>query len=285
MGVKTVRRVLEKSRATGADRLVEIVLAEHANDVTGTCWPGTSLIAVEALALDPALLDDKSADAKRAVATAKRRVKRSLSSLKKLGEIEISYRSGPPGSTLPSQYRTNIYRFRGDTDTTSEMTPRPPLEVTVVVARGDCGGNSEVTPQPPKPSLEPKAEPAANEIVEQATAELARRRLAVRKQSGKEIKTEPGLLRHIANEDFLPIVLEYRRANPSWSAEAIVADIERSGRHHQRPKTTAPTQPPASKPIDTRYHLENSLHGARLSGDEDAIASLEAELAQLEAAS
>lgn len=49
MGRKYLERVLKASTATGADRLVLLVIAHHANDAgLGTAWPSYRLIAQEA---------------------------------------------------------------------------------------------------------------------------------------------------------------------------------------------------------------------------------------------
>ena len=45
MSVVAVRRVLEHSYATGTDRLVLVVLAEHADKETWTCFPSVAIIA------------------------------------------------------------------------------------------------------------------------------------------------------------------------------------------------------------------------------------------------
>ena len=46
MILRAVRAVRERSKATGLDRMVMIVLADHAND-RGECWPSLETIAAD----------------------------------------------------------------------------------------------------------------------------------------------------------------------------------------------------------------------------------------------
>ena len=89
MSWDAVRRVLEKSRATGTSRLVLVVLAEHTNSSTGDCYPSVPLIAAEVLVQD-------------------RAVQYALKDLVDLGELDIELHGAPVGGRR--QYRANLYR-------------------------------------------------------------------------------------------------------------------------------------------------------------------------------
>ena len=84
VNVEAVDAVLNKSRATGAARLVLLVLARHA-DLTGVCWPGIRTIARQAQ-------------------VSLRTVQRSLRLLQEYGELDVLPGAGPHGQ--------NLYRLR-----------------------------------------------------------------------------------------------------------------------------------------------------------------------------
>ena len=89
MGTRTVRSVLEHSTATGTDRMVLFALAEHANDATGTCWPGVELLAAE-------------------VRVQVRAVQYALKALVARGELAVEVHGAPVAGRR--QYRPNLYR-------------------------------------------------------------------------------------------------------------------------------------------------------------------------------
>jgi hypothetical protein len=90
VSVVAVRRVLEHSYATGTDRLVLVVLAEHADKETWTCFPSVAIIA-------------KEANVKERAAQA------ALRALQEAGEIDVEIHGAPYPKTR-QQYRPNLYR-------------------------------------------------------------------------------------------------------------------------------------------------------------------------------
>lgn len=122
--------VLDQSKSRGADRLVLLVIAEHANDNGANAYPSLTRIAKRA-----------NMD--------KRTAQRSIRALVASGELKVSDSTGPQGV-----HRYRVVMPRGWRDT----TPRgetPPVTGhpgdTPPVASDPAGGGDT----PPKPSVEP----------------------------------------------------------------------------------------------------------------------------------
>lgn len=131
MSVKVMSWVFDHSRSSGTDRLVLLVLADHADDERWQCWPGQKRLA------------DK------ANMTA-RNVKRCITNLVHLGEVEV-LRQGT-GAT------TSLYRITPTASVTPDIARTPTASVTPTadVTGGVPPVSGEgVPPQSPKPSIEP----------------------------------------------------------------------------------------------------------------------------------
>lgn len=113
MAYQIVDAVLKRSRSRSGDRLVLVVLANHADARTRIAWPSVATIAAQA-ALSP------------------RQVKRALRHLLRLGEIAIAQRGG--GSHRTVRYQINL---PPTVSPTSPFTPPP--------AKGDKSART-VTP-------------------------------------------------------------------------------------------------------------------------------------------
>lgn len=87
MGWQWIRRVLEQSQAAGTERLILIVLAEHANDIEAT---GSSFPSVDRIA--------------RLANTGERNVRKCVAKLIKLGELQVDSQAARRGC--------NAYRIR-----------------------------------------------------------------------------------------------------------------------------------------------------------------------------
>lgn len=134
MGVRTLRHVIERSKAVGTDRLVLFVLAEHADDTTGECWPSVDLLAAEA-------------------AVKVRAAQYALKSLAASGELAIEPHGAPTAGRL--QYRPNRYRVlvSGAQECTTKPSPEVHHLAPLDSSSGARGGNPVVHRRAPKPSV------------------------------------------------------------------------------------------------------------------------------------
>lgn len=92
MGYKTVESVMKHSRAKGSARLLLMVLATHADEVTLECFPGRDLLCQES-------------------AMSNRNVIRALKELETLGELTLSRGNGRGNQTT---YKLSIDTLKGD---------------------------------------------------------------------------------------------------------------------------------------------------------------------------
>jgi len=142
MSVKVMSWVLEHSRASAGDLLVLLILADHADDETWSCWPGIARLAALAR-------------------MSERGVQYCLRNLEGLGELEVT----PPGD-----HKTNTYRIRLEQyETLPFVSSRLPAEDSGVqslhpVKPSSPGGEAQFTrgvkPSSPEPSLNRHIEPS-----------------------------------------------------------------------------------------------------------------------------
>jgi hypothetical protein len=109
MNCRAVAHVLKESKSRGTDRLVLLAIAHHVNELTGACYPGRERIAK---------LANCHPDS----------VRKSVSNLIGLGELEVELNGGPGRSKAS---RPNLYRLT----LSSQGLNRPP------------GGGDETTPE------------------------------------------------------------------------------------------------------------------------------------------
>lgn len=153
MGVRTLRAVLERSRARASERMVLVVLAEHASDRTATCFPSVDTIAKECGGITS------------------RSVQLALNALVRAGELEV-VEHGAPLPAVRHQYRPNLYRLplvanptspltNGQTSSSGELhfTSNPPLVANSTSPLNGPSGEIQrvpvVNPTSPKPKEEP----------------------------------------------------------------------------------------------------------------------------------
>jgi hypothetical protein len=137
VSVVAVRRVLEHSYATGTDRLVLVVLAEHADKETWTCFPSVAIIAKEANVKE-------------------RAAQGALHALQEAGEIDVEIHGAPYPKTR-QQYRPNLYRVT--VDASASGAPSDTTSADPVVHDSAPSGARERYPVvhggAPKSSLQP----------------------------------------------------------------------------------------------------------------------------------
>ena len=139
MSVQILNDVWFHSRATGNDRLVLLVLADHGNDER-LAWPGVKLIARKCGGIED------------------RTVQRCLRRLVEMGEIEVAEPGGRGGRHRKSAvYRILVGRQSAILDESGVTAEAE--GVTAEAAQGDSNGRSRVTPVSPEPSVEPPSEP------------------------------------------------------------------------------------------------------------------------------
>lgn len=154
MGIRLLRRVLESSPSEGTDRLVLLVLAEHANDKTGECWPSVELIAREA-------------------AMSSRSAQRAIEALVERDEVAVELH-GAPLPKLRRQHRPNLFRLplvvtpetplanpSGDSSDTTTAGPVVTAVSPLNGSSGDSGGIPVVTPLSPESLKNQKTLPSA----------------------------------------------------------------------------------------------------------------------------
>jgi hypothetical protein len=136
MSVAAVKAVLASRCSSGGHRVVELVLAEHANE-HGESWPSVPRIAAEAN-------------------TSTRSAQRSIRWLQAHGRLQIvEHGAKPKGSAeTPWQYRPNLYR----------------LVVTPVASSGDTRGTPVVTPTSSSTTKEPPKNRASASLPSERTA-------------------------------------------------------------------------------------------------------------------
>jgi hypothetical protein len=129
--------VLEHSYATGTDRLVLVVLAEHADKETWTCFPSVAIIAKEANVKE-------------------RAAQGALHALQEAGEIDVEIHGAPYPKTR-QQYRPNLYRVT--VDASASGAPSDTTSADPVVHDSAPSGARERYPVvhggAPKSSLQP----------------------------------------------------------------------------------------------------------------------------------
>ncbi len=132
MSVNVSAEVWAHSRAAGTALLVQLALADHADDQTRSCWPSLSFLAKK-------------------TRTSRDTVRRALRELEGLDEIEVPVRGGGHQS---ARYTVRTYQI---------ATPSKLLPVAGCNLRGSTLATSEVAPVLPEPSLttnEPSRPPA-----------------------------------------------------------------------------------------------------------------------------
>lgn len=122
MSIRVLDRVWKQSRAKGGDLLVELAIADFADD-EGNAYPSIPTLGKKSRLSD-------------------RQVKRSLQNLEQLGELKVLRGKGPHG--------TNRYRLRSDIVSRDNLSQGVPNEAT----GGDICGKAGVTPMSPNPSEE-----------------------------------------------------------------------------------------------------------------------------------
>jgi hypothetical protein len=150
VSVQAVAYVLEGHPAKGADRLVLISLANHADGAEFECWPSVDLIAWET---------NLSAD----------HVRRALRSMVKEGWITRSVNAAPD-ERIPGDRRPNLYRIA------KAIRPRVRVDVLPVRRGSKASSNAERVGQsrsprtrrsPTKPSVEPSEKTPAAKAAEE----------------------------------------------------------------------------------------------------------------------
>lgn len=122
MSIRVLDRVWKQSRAKGGDLLVELAIADFADD-EGNAYPSIPTLGKKSRLSD-------------------RQVKRSLQNLEHLGELKVLRGKGPHG--------TNRYKLRSDIVSCDNMSQGVTNEAT----GGDISGKVGVTPMSPNPSEE-----------------------------------------------------------------------------------------------------------------------------------
>jgi hypothetical protein len=233
-----IQWVFDHSRSDGGDRLVLLVLANHAND-DWICWPGQKRIAEHA-AMNP------------------RNVKRHIHSLETVvREIEILERGSGRQSTR--------YRIRGtncDTPTTSDRgtncdTPTPTTHATPGVPTATPGGVPTATP---KSSSEPSGESSSIDDEEIRFARVIDLRTELRMSGAKSPKGSPGWMSYFAKAraDVISAEGESIRdclgAFPERSDAEIVEEVARS-----LGSTLGQIPTPGSIPVAERTDCEDCV--------------------------
>lgn len=115
------------------DKMVLLILADHADDDGANAWPSVARIA-------------------RKASISERQVQRILRSLVDAGLVLVE-RQGGGGRDQREDRRPNRYTIRLDGVTSA--SPRPPARGDINDPRGDIRDPHGVTPMSPEPSLEP----------------------------------------------------------------------------------------------------------------------------------
>lgn len=129
MSVYVIARVWDHSTAKGNDLLVQLALADNADQERSLAWPSVDLIA------EKARVDRRTAQ-------------RCLRRLEDAGEIVLVR----PGGRTTDGYRAAVYRI---TPGQGRQPDAPPQGAAPGAPRGDKSGQPGVTPAPPQPLKEP----------------------------------------------------------------------------------------------------------------------------------
>lgn len=156
MSIQALTYVLEGHPAKGADRLVLLSLANHANGTDYECWPSAELIAWETnLSLD--------------------HVRRCLRALDNAGWITRKVNAAPD-ERIPADRRPNLYRIVPGVQRRVRANVLPVESARVGDPRADgyVNGAPAGTRNPPtKPSGEPSGEPSLELVLDDATSALS----------------------------------------------------------------------------------------------------------------
>lgn len=202
MSVKVTAAVWERSAAEGTDRLVLLALADHADDETWSCWPSLSHLAAKCR-------------------ISERTVRRSLRDLEAAGEVQTVTRAG-----TSSRYHI---RLNNPGQPVRPGQSDPPDNLT--------GPDNGVRPtpdngvRPPRTGRvrgtinEPSEKPSAGSDTRART--IARRFADIRTANQPGIRNPAAYARSIAGRH-IAVAQAYIDANPGWTDEAILHDMDRS---------------------------------------------------------
>lgn len=207
-----VMNLVWKSSLPTTEKMVLLVIADHANDDGGNSWPSIGTIAKKA-------------------SISSRSAQRYIARLAEAGWITIRPQQGGTkemrDDRRPNLYAINLERLNGVTEVSSRHgVTDSPHGVTDEASRGDNSNSHGVTPMSPKPSLEPSLEPPKNKYADDSSFDAFWARYPRKVGKGSALR-------------------RWQRLRPEQQAAAVAA-IDAHVEHWKRNRTEAQFIPHAA---------------------------------------